>query len=286
MKRIGIGYPLIVLFMLMTALPFAGSAQQSNPPKTQQSDPPKTKKKHFIKEVYASWGYNTEWYTHSSVHVSQPSLGNDYTLQSIRAHDHKGWDEGLFQEAISIPQYNYRLGFLLNEEKGWGFEINFDHTKYIISDQNAHIKGRLNNHPVDSTIAFNEANGFYYFLNNGANFLLFNVTKRWHLYKSYDEKVKVDFLGKFGVGPVIPHTQNSFFGKENHQGFQFGGWNTGAEGSLRATFFRHVYLEYSSKLDYARYSGLNVYEGKAHQAFGTYEMILSLGFVIPTGKKN
>jgi len=27
---------------------------------------------------------------------------------------------------------------------------------------------------------------------------------------------------------------------------------------------------------------LNVYEGKAHQAFGTYEMILNLGFTIPT----
>ncbi len=266
----------IAAFILAAALPFVSLAQEKK----------EKKKKHFIKEIYASWGYNMEWYTKSSVHVSQPSLGNDYTFEHIKAHDHKGWDEGLFHEAISIPQYNYRLGFLLNEEKGWGFEINFDHTKYIISDQNAHIKGTLNHHPVDSTIAFNEANGFYYYLNNGANFLLFNVTKKWHVLKTRDEKVKVDFLGKFGVGPVIPHTQNSLFGQANKQGFQLGGWNTGFEGSLRATFFKYVYLEYSSKLDYARYSGLNLYEGKAKQAFGTYEMILSLGFVLPTGKKH
>jgi len=95
-------------------------------------------------------------------------------------------------------------------------------TKYIISDQNAHIKGRLNNHPVDSTIAFNEANGFYYFLNNGANFLLFNVTKRWHLYKSYNEKVKVDFLANSVWGRLFRIRRTSFFGKENHQGFQIG----------------------------------------------------------------
>ena len=128
-------------------------------------------------------------------------------------------------------------------------------------------------------------NGFYYYLNNGANFLLFNITRKWHLARSRNEKVKLDLLGKFGVGPVVPHTQNELFGEKNDQGFQFGGWNTGVEGSLRATFFRYVYLEYSNKLDYARYHNLNVYMGAAHQAFGTYEMILSLGIVIPTTSK-
>jgi hypothetical protein len=260
--------------LLIAFVPFAALAQQ-------QQQPPK-KKKHFIKEVYGSWGYNSDWYTHSTIHISQPALGNDYNFVHVRAQDHKGWDDGLFQEALSIPQYNYRLGFLLNEEKGWGFEINFDHVKYIFSDQNVRIKGLLYNHPVDSAIAFNQANGFYYYLNNGANFLLFNITRKLHIWKTQDEKIKLDFLGKFGVGPVIPHTQNELFGHPNHQGFQFGGWNTGTEGSLRATFFRHVYLEYSNKLDYARYSGLNIYEGKAHQAFGTYEMILSLGLIFPT----
>lgn len=275
MKKIGQAFPKTAAFFLLATVPFFSFAQQQ----------PEKKKKKFIKEVYASWGYNKEWYTHSTIHVSQPKLGNDYDFVHVKAHDHPGWDEGLFSKALSIPQYNYRLGFLLDEERGWGFEINFDHTKYIFADQNVKLKGTLYGRPADTTIAFNEANGFYYYLNNGANFLLFNVTKKWHLLKTRNEKVKVDFFGKFGVGPVIPHTQNSLFGQANHQGFQLGGWNTGAEGSLRATFFRNVYLEYSSKVDYARYSGLNLYEGKAHQAFGTYEMILSLGLVLPTTSK-
>jgi hypothetical protein len=63
-----------------------------------------------------------------------------------------------------------------------------------------------------------------------------------------------------------------------------GGWNVGLEGALRATLFRYVYLEYCNKFDYARYSGLKIYEGKVKQAFGTYEMILNLGITIP-GKK-
>ncbi len=236
-------------------------------------------------ELYFSWGYNTEWYTHSNVHVSQPSLGNDYTFNNISGHDHKGWNEGLFSKALTIPQYNYRIGYIFNEEKGLGFEINFDHTKFIFADQNAHIKGKLDNHPVDSTIAFNAQNGFYYYLNNGANFLLFNIVKRWHVYHQTNEKIKIDFLGKAGIGPVIPHVENSLFGQKNDPDFQFGGWNIGVEGALRATFFRYVYLEYTNKLDYARYSGLQVYQGKAKQAFGTYEMILNLGLVFPVGKK-
>jgi len=261
--------------LLISLVPFAASAQR-----------PPTKKKHFIKEVYASWGYNGEFYTNSTIHISQSALGNDYNFVHVKAHDHPGWNEGLFSKALSIPQYNYRLGFLLNEEKGWGFEINFDHTKYIFADQNVAIKGKLNNQRVDTTVAFNQANGFYYYLNNGANFLLFNITKKWHLLKTRDEKVKLDFLGKFGVGPVVPHTQNELFGKANDQGFQFGGWNTGAEGSLRATFFRYIYLEFSDKVDYARYHNLNIYMGAAHQAFGTEEMILSLGVVLPTTSRH
>ena len=258
--------------LLISVIPFAASAQQQ----------PSKKKNHFIKEVYASWGYNGEFYTPSTIHISQSALGNDYNFVHVKGHDHDGWNAGLFHEALSIPQYNYRLGFLLNEEKGWGFEINFDHTKYIFGNQNVVVKGKLNNRSVDTTVAFNPQNGFYYYLNNGANFLLFNITKKWHLAARKDEKIKLDFLGKFGVGPVVPHTQNELFGLKNDQGFQFGGWNTGAEGSLRATFFRYVYLEFSDKLDYARYHNLNIYMGAAHQAFGTEEMILSLGLVIPT----
>jgi hypothetical protein len=41
----------------------------------------------------------------------------------------------------------------------------------------------------------------------------------------------------------------------------------------------------TNKVDYARYSGLKIYKGTASQAFGTYELILNLGFTFPAGKK-
>ena len=237
-------------------------------------------------EFYFSWGYNKEWYTNSNVKVSQPSLNNNYTLYSVHSKDHPGWDEGLFSTPLSIPQYNYRLGYFFNRKKGWAFEINFDHTKHLIEDgQTVKLTGTLNGKLADTSINFSDANGFYYYLNNGANFLLFNFVKRWNWHESKNGKLKIDALGKAGIGPLIPHVQNSFFGKANEPDFQIGGWNIGVEAGLRATFYKTVYLEFTNKIDYARYANLKVYQGTARQAFGTYELILSLGFTFPAGKK-
>src|SRR6185437_3485595 len=114
MRSSGVVYPRVALCILILSLPLLSFAQQQ---------PPKKKKNKLIKEGY----------THSSLHVSQSALGNDYTLEHVKAHDHPGWDEAILTKQLSIPQYNYRLGFLLDEKRGWGFEINFDHTKYIIA---------------------------------------------------------------------------------------------------------------------------------------------------------
>ena len=244
------------------------------------------KKKERKGELYFSWGYNKEWYTNSTVKVNQPSLNNKYALKNVNSHDHPGWDEGLFSIPLSIPQYNYRLGYFFNKKKNLAFEINFDHTKHIITDgQTVRITGTLNGRNVDSSIHFSEGNGFYYYLNNGANFLLFNIVKRWNWYENRTGSIKVDALGKAGIGPVIPHVQNSFFGQANEPGFQIGGWNMGVEAGVRATFFKHAFLEFTNKIDYARYSNLKVYQGTARQAFGTYELILSVGYTIQAGKK-
>lgn len=243
-------------------------------------------KKHARKkELYFSWGYNKEWYTNSTLKINQAALGNNYSYKTVKGHDHPGWNEGLFGKAFTIPQYNYRLGLFLNKKKGLAVEINFDHTKYIFADQQVAVKGMYNSKPIDSIVNFNAANGFYYYLNNGANFLLFNIVKRWHTLENKSGSIKLDLFAKAGIGPVIPHVENSFFGQHNNRGFQFGGWNIGVEGAARATFFNYVFLEYSNKLDYVRYSNLKVYEGTAKHSFGTYEMILSLGFSFPVGSK-
>jgi hypothetical protein len=274
----GITVVSILVLSVFTVFPKLTNAQQ------------KPAKKERKGEFYFSWGYNKEWYTRSSLKISQPELGNKFSFVNFQGHDHPGWDEGLFSKALSIPQYNYRLGYFFNKKKGWGFEINFDHTKFLFPDDKmVHVKGIVNNKPYDGQVFFSYAStdsSSYYYLNNGANFLLFNLVKRWQWIESKNGKVRVDALLKAGIGPLIPHVENKFFDQpHNDKHFQVGGWNIGVEGAVRATFFQTVFLEYTNKLDYARYSGLRIYKGTARQAFGTYEMILNLGVTFPMGRK-
>ena len=266
--------PLFLYLILITTsfiFHIEGSAQSSNTPRRG--------------EFYFSWGYNTEWYSKSTLKINQPDLDNKYSFKKVKGHDRPGWDHGLFTKPLTIPQYNYRLGYFFNDKKNLGVEINFDHTKFIFSDGPVQILGKLNGRNVDSTVHFSNDGGFRYYLNNGANFLLFNLMKRWHWHSNTKETIKLDLIGKAGVGPVIPHVDNMFFGEANKPHFQLGGWNVGTEIAARATFYHHVYLEFAGKLDYARYSSLDIYKGNASHAFGTGEIILSLGYTFKTGKK-
>jgi len=230
---------------------------------------------------YFSWGYNEEWYTHSNIHISQPSLGNHYTFKNTLGVDKPGWNGHFFRKALTIPQYNYRIGYFFKDN--WAVELNFDHAKYVVASQQLlHVKGTMNHQAVDKYVD-NSPDILKYQLNNGANFFLFNIVHRLQIPHLDFKNFNAALLLKGGVGFMVPHVENTIYGASNKKGFQFGGLDLGAEGALRLTFFRHVYLEYCNKLVYANYWGLKIYKGKARQSFGTYEMIANLGATFPIG---
>lgn len=237
-------------------------------------------KKHF----YFSWGYNTEWYSTSDIHIEQPKLNNDYVFNNTKAHDRIGWNR-LFQVPLTIPQYNYRIGYFFDKEQNWAIELNFDHTKYVVTEGQAiQVTGTMNGNRIDTVIITSNST-LNYQLNNGANFFLFNLVRKVGLFTTNSKKFQLDFLGKAGIGPLIPHVQNTIFGVPNTPHFQLGGWNTGVEGTLKATFFKHLYLEFCAKLDYARYSRLRLETGYANHHFVTTELILNLGYMFSINKK-
>lgn len=223
---------------------------------------------------YFSWGYNKEWYADNNIRVSQPSLQNNYTFQKVKGVDKPGWNTGIFNKDLTIPQYNYRLGYRIN--KKWAVELNFDHTKYQVPDQTLHIIGTYQGSTIDSSFA-RTGDNLTYQLNNGANFFLFNAVRRINLFKTDSSKINVNLLLKGGIGFVYPHVENTIMSQKNNSGFQFGGFDAGVEAGIQITFFKYVYLEYANKVVYARYRNLQLYEGTAKQNLACYEMILSLG---------
>ncbi len=86
----------------------------------------------------------------------------------------------------------------------------------------------------------------------------------------------LDAVAKGGIDQVISYVKNSFFGNKNNDGFQLVAWNMVVETGLKATFLQYVFIEMMNKVDDTLYSGLKVYQETASQAFGNYELILSL----------
>jgi len=232
---------------------------------------------------YGSWGYNSEWYTHSNINVNQPGMQNNYTFENLSAHDRVGWNN-LFHVQPTIPQYNYRIGYFFDEKQLWGIEINFDHTKYVVTQGSLSIvDGTYKGHKVDTAVMIN-SNSLFWQLNNGANWFLVNLVRKFPIIKTADNKIVIFALLKGGFGPNVPHVDDDIFGEQNHPHFQVGGVNTGIEALVRITFFQYAFLEYSNKVDYADYWGLRVYGGTAAQSFGAYEMIANIGFTFHTKK--
>ena len=242
---------------------------------TQPQAPAATQTATSKREFFISWGYNGNGYSKSDIHFSQPSLGNDFKLLSVQAHDSKAWTD-LWNHAPTVPQYNLRVGLFLNEK--WGVEMTLDHIKWIVTqDQQVRMTGTLNNAPVDTQVVLTE-DVLKYQLNNGANPTFFNLIRRFQGAGQPHKTGWLTFQLKGGAGFAVPHTENTLFGQDNDAGFQwFQGWNLDAGAAARIHLWRFIYVEVEDKFIYARYFGVNIDQGKASHSVKANEFSFHFG---------
>ncbi len=257
--------------------------------------------KRFFKgnEWYASWGYNTETWAPTDLRVSQPALGNDFTIHRLKGHDEPGWTTGIFNKQPTVPQYNFRVGRFIDKKRTLALEFEFDHTKYSSTiGQTARVTGTIDGKPVDKMMVLDDKT-FWYNLHNGANHVTLSVLKRMPLVGRPEQRFSVSGIAKAGVGFMLPHADNAVFGNELylgekkagnwlgwHQGWwQFDGWTAGVTAGVRVVVFRPLYLELTDKLAYARMSDVPVYMGTAKHDLWMNELSLSAGLIINGGKK-
>ncbi|HEX5071478.1 MAG TPA: hypothetical protein VFV78_14785 [Vicinamibacterales bacterium] len=222
---------------------------------------------------YASWGYNTAQYAPVDIHFVQSGLGNDFLFSSARMHDSKAWD--IWNHPPTVPQYSLRVGKFIKPD--WAIELNFDHAKAILTqEQNVDVSGTIDGATVSGSVPVSSLVQEYQ-LNNGANFVLINVVRRYNLYGRLDRTGNVSVLLKAGAGITVPHTQNIVLGQPNEKGFQFGGFGAGIEGVIRGHVYRTIYAEFSQKGFYGQYRNVNIHAGKAHQHLWAYVTVLQFG---------
>jgi hypothetical protein len=235
----------------------------------------------WIDGMYFQWGYNTEWYTKSNIKFNTIVNGvpHNFTLYNVKAKDKPDFD-GIYKNTIeiSIPQYNYRIGFYINKQKTKALEINFDHTKYVIeNNQNLRMKGIIGSKTFDVDTSFNKED-LHLEHTDGANFLQVNYVQQKVLRKK-NNRPQFTFVWKAGAGIVIPRTDATVGGKRIDNWFHVAGYCLGVEAGSRWYFARNWFLETTAKTGYARYTNaLAIDGGKISHGFGYVELIATAGY--------
>jgi hypothetical protein len=244
---------------------------------------------------YFAWGYNRDCFSKSDLHFKNESTipdakigvqSYDFTIYDAKAHDRPGLRD-IFRTDLTIPQYNYRIGYYLNDSRDLGIEINFDHVKYIMDDyQTLHVKGTIHGQAIDQDTLIDPQTFLHFEHSDGANFLFLNLTKRQLLLHSKDHKHLLYGVVKAGGGVVIPRTEVWMFGEKINNCFHIAGYGMGVETGFRYEAFHRVYLEYTAKGAFTDYRHVLAYgPGRAHHYFWTGENILTLGLQFGGGPK-
>jgi len=245
---------------------------------------------------YFSWGYSRQQYAPTDIHISQPSLGNDFTVQRVQAGDFPTSLGKTLQSIthldITNPQENVRIGYYLNSEKNFAVEFSLDHSKYNTNlNQTATVNGTIANKPFNGPMVLNSQN-FDYRLHNGLNHVMVNGVWFHHLYGPKNEVGDVQLISRLGAGILLPHADNTILGNANQVGpktkniccfatndwWQVNGLTAGVEVGLRYKIYKTIYLELTSKVAYGVLRGVPVYQGKADQNIWMSEQVLSTGF--------
>jgi len=227
--------------------------------------------------IYGQWGYNRDWFTRSSIRFN----GNhyDFTLHKVKAHDKPDfsgfvdnpWD-------ITIPQNSFRIGFYLNEKRTRAIELNFDHAKYVMANnQRVHMTGHIGDKKFNQDTLLIES--FVKFEHtNGANFYHINYVAQRPLWNN-KKNLKATWLYKIGAGVCVPRSDVTLFGKSLDNKYHIAGFVVSAESGFRFYPLKNFFLELNGKLGYANFADvLTVSEGKAHHQFGYAEVIGLIGY--------
>lgn len=238
---------------------------------------------------YFHWGYTRAWYSKSTIHikdlssnyhaVTQKQQYYDLYFENVKASDRPDFDHIKDIANITIPQFVFRIGYAINPK--WDFELNYDHTKYIVNDyQNVHVYGQAFHKPVDTITVLNPETLLHFEHSDGANFFLFNAVRKIPVIKSA-KHVQACLVVKPGLGFVFPRTDVTIFGERLNNNWHVAGLIAAVESGIRLTAFQRLMFELCAKGSFADYTSCLVVgagNGTASHSFFCGQITGTLGF--------
>ena len=244
---------------------------------------------HLKHRVFASWGYNRAQYSVSNIHFEGP--GYDFILHDVAAQDApKPFSLGVYLDPadITLPQYNYRAGWFLNEH--WSFSLGMDHMKYVVAQgQDVRITGTISadrsqayagteEHRITLTEDF-----LIYEHTDGLNLVSLDADHYDRLWNASSGKHALFLTEGAFISPVIPRSDVRLFGVGINNKFHLAGYGAGAQLGVFAVFWDRLFLRAAVKGGYIELPDVlttGTSEDRARQRFWFVEEYAVFGVLI------
>ncbi len=228
-------YNLLVLFSVFIAQVSLSQNTDLNPNRTKKGS------------LYFYWGWNQDWFSKSDLHFSGADY--DFTLKDVVAADRQSdfsIDAYLNPTVMTIPQYNFRIGYYFKDN--WDISFGIDHMKYVMKNyQTVKISGEINTGRSNydgsydnDDILLNE--DFLKFEHtDGLNYL--NIELR-HTDNILDKnRVQINLIEGLGSGILFPKTNTTLWGTDRYDEFHLAGYGIGAILGVNFTFFNGFFIQ-------------------------------------------
>lgn len=173
------------------------------------------------------WGYNRSEYQDSDITFTGSSggtTGKDYnfTLYNVKASDRQSQVELQFLTpwGMTVPQYNFRLGYYLDETHRAYFGV--DHMKYVmVANQVVNKTGTDWNGDAGSTKAI-DPTYLQYEHTDGLNYVNFGYEMLYPFWNG--NSYKISFMHGPDIGFVLPKTNVTINNVNHHDDFNVAGY--------------------------------------------------------------
>jgi len=207
--------------------------------------------------LFFYWGYNRSWFSTSNLHFTGPDY--DFTLYDLKATDRPTpFGKKYFKlSTFTIPQYNYRLGYHINDRLVISGGI--DHMKYVVDPTQpttlsgvispnapgnyagSYLNEEINLHP--DLLEFEHSDGF--------NLVSLDFEYLQPLFAAWKSRLSFYWNAGFGGFWVVTKTKVKVLGDGLDNDFHVAGYSMAAKTGPRIEYKGRVFLQTELKGGYA-----------------------------------
>lgn len=267
------------------------------------NDPPQKKRM-----IYFTWGYNRNF--HSKSDATFTTNSGTFTIHDAIGYDRPSKDilDYVVPSRIPIPQYNLRVGYVLNEH--WDIVAGLDHMKWVFQNQFKYeVTGEYNQTvfvphesgdpalltglTFDQVKETGDMRWLHFDHTNGYNYAHLGAIYKSNLFSSKNGDFKIDTGLGAGAGLMIPQTTVKY-----HQGtwwnwqgvdnnFHVAGFGGHAEAKLQFEY-KKFFIEPIVRGTYIKINNALVQESGEkleHTPIGSVQFIVQGGYKIPLSQR-